>query len=280
MRNAFNDVLIKHETAATVPQTYLDALKALVASEEAKEAAQKALIAEQKALIAEKEEHERDNADFQAGLDILNSQKAEISSRREAEALGRLSNIAMREKLASYTENLCKKQLGILRDGRYRAEQLLGTKWMMNCIRKDAYKDLKKWLASMASRRVTARLSSELDMESGDASTLRECYMRAKMYGMDFDDLCEVHGCLDVRDAYRVLSSCVAVVDRYECTKGNGESKICPVCGYTPEIWGEVLHALIESPKIETWLRDDTSIEDFAWLVTQKSGENYGLPVE
>jgi prophage antirepressor-like protein len=255
-----------------LPKTYLEALKALVASEEAREAAQKA-------LVAEKEAHEKDNADFQAGLEILNRKKAEISSRREAEALGRLSNIAMREKIVAYTETTCKKQLGILRDGRYRAEQLLNTKWMRNCFRSDAYKDLKRWLTNMASRRVTARLISELNVSSENASTLRECYMRAKMYGMDFDDLCEECGFRDVRMAYRVLSSCVSVVDRYECEKSNGESKICPVCGYTPELWGEVLCAMIESSKLDKWLRDDTTVEEFAWWVAQKSGENYGLPV-
>lgn len=39
IRNAFNDVLVKHETQAVLPQDYLSALKALVASEEAKQRA-------------------------------------------------------------------------------------------------------------------------------------------------------------------------------------------------------------------------------------------------
>jgi hypothetical protein len=36
---------------------------------------------------------------------------------------------------------------------------------------------------------------------------------------------------------------------------------------------------MIESSKLDKWLRDDTTVEEFAWWVAQKSGENYGLPV-
>lgn len=82
IRNAFNDVIIKAETQPALPQSYLEALKALVASEEAKEAAQKA-------LEAEKEQHEADNRDFCEGLAILESKKAEIGSRREAKAMSK-----------------------------------------------------------------------------------------------------------------------------------------------------------------------------------------------
>lgn len=69
----------------TLPTTYLEALKALVASEEAK-------LALQAELTSEKEAHEKDNNDFKTGLDILNAQKAQIGSRREATAMATASS--------------------------------------------------------------------------------------------------------------------------------------------------------------------------------------------
>lgn len=68
-----------------LPTNYLEALKALVASEEAK-------LALQAELTSEKEAHEKDNADFRTGLDILNAQKAQIGSKREATAMATASS--------------------------------------------------------------------------------------------------------------------------------------------------------------------------------------------
>lgn len=87
-------------TQPALPQSYLEALKALVASEEAKEAAQKA-------LEAEKEQHEADNRDFCEGLAILESKKAEIGSRREAKAMSKAA-VAVKQckKLTDENESL------------------------------------------------------------------------------------------------------------------------------------------------------------------------------
>lgn len=68
-----------------LPTNYLEALKALVASEEAK-------LALQAELSYEKEAHEKDNEDFRNGLDILNAQKAQISSKREATSMATASS--------------------------------------------------------------------------------------------------------------------------------------------------------------------------------------------
>ena len=68
-----------------LPTNYLEALKALVASEEAK-------LALQAELTSEKEAHEKDNNDFRNGLDILNAQKAQIGSKREATAMATASS--------------------------------------------------------------------------------------------------------------------------------------------------------------------------------------------
>ena len=94
----FSDILSEVETTGSysvnqtqqqpqiaLPTTYLEALKALVASEEAK-------LALQAELTSEKEAHEKDNNDFKTGLDILNAQKAQIGSRREATAMATASS--------------------------------------------------------------------------------------------------------------------------------------------------------------------------------------------
>lgn len=68
-----------------LPQDYESALEALL-TEVRKN---KALQAE---LSYEKEAHEKDNEDFRNGLDILNTQKAQIGSRREATAMATASS--------------------------------------------------------------------------------------------------------------------------------------------------------------------------------------------
>ena len=68
-----------------LPQDYESALEALL-TEVRKN---KALQAE---LADEKEAHEKDNEDFKAGLDIINAQKAQIGSTREATAMATASS--------------------------------------------------------------------------------------------------------------------------------------------------------------------------------------------
>lgn len=68
-----------------LPQDYESALEALL-TEVRKN---KALQAE---LTSEKEAHEKDNEDFKTGFDILNTQKAQISSKREATAMATASS--------------------------------------------------------------------------------------------------------------------------------------------------------------------------------------------
>jgi prophage antirepressor-like protein len=242
-----------------LPQDYESALEALLAK-----------VRENKALQAERDEA--------LHAESLAKEASDQSFKARATAMGRLSNIADREYLAHMTETVCKKQLGILRDGRYKAEALLGTQWMRSCFKNEAYKSMRRWITSMASRRVTARLVSELSMKTGDASDLRELYVEAKLYGVDFDTLAEERGFTDVRKAQKVLSSCVAVVDRYECNRGDGELKLCPICGYSPEIWGETLHVLANSPQVLKWLRDNTTVDELEWWIAEKANENYGLP--
>lgn len=77
----------------SLPTNYLEALKALVASEEAK-------LALQAELTSEKEAHEKDNEDFRNGLNILNAQKAQIGSTREATAMATASSARAHQRFA------------------------------------------------------------------------------------------------------------------------------------------------------------------------------------
>ena len=94
----FSDILSEVETTGSysvnqtqkqsmmcLPQDYESALEALL-TEVRKN---KALQAE---LTSEKEAHEKDNEDFRTGLDILNAQKAQIGSKREATAMATASS--------------------------------------------------------------------------------------------------------------------------------------------------------------------------------------------
>lgn len=75
----------QQQSMTCLPQDYESALEALL-TEVRKN---KALQAE---LTSEKEAHEKDNNDFKTGLDILNAQKAQISSKREATAMATASS--------------------------------------------------------------------------------------------------------------------------------------------------------------------------------------------
>ena len=94
----FSDILSEVETTGSysvnqqqtqpmmcLPQDYESALEALLT--EVRKT--KALQAE---LTSEKEAHEKDNEDFRNGLEILNSQKSQIGSRREATAMATASS--------------------------------------------------------------------------------------------------------------------------------------------------------------------------------------------
>ena len=102
----FSDILSEVETTGSysvnqqqtqpmmcLPQDYESALEALL-TEVRKN---KALQSE---LSYEKEAHEKDNADFRTGLDILNAQKAQIGSKREATAMATASSAKAHQRFA------------------------------------------------------------------------------------------------------------------------------------------------------------------------------------
>lgn len=138
IRNAFNDVLVKHETNTqpTTPQTYLEALKALVASEEAKEVARLALMAEQEA-------HERDNRDYSEGLSILESKKAEIGSRREAKAMATAS--AKSRECARLAEENDELKDAVGRGANWRTVSMMKAEWVREFGHTPVWQKLKQF---------------------------------------------------------------------------------------------------------------------------------------
>ena len=74
-----------------IPKTLPEALRAYADEVERREAAEKRAITAEADLASEKEAHEKDNADFRTGLDIINAQKAQIGSDREATAMATAS---------------------------------------------------------------------------------------------------------------------------------------------------------------------------------------------
>ena len=74
-----------------IPKTLPEALRAYADEVERREAAEKRALTAETELISEKEAHEKDNEDFKNGLDILNAQKAQIGSEREATAMATAS---------------------------------------------------------------------------------------------------------------------------------------------------------------------------------------------
>ena len=90
----------QQQTQPQAQPTIFDYARALLAEKErsdALEAQNKALEAE---LTSEKEAHERDNEDFKTGFDIVNSQKAQIGSTREATAMATASSARAHQRFA------------------------------------------------------------------------------------------------------------------------------------------------------------------------------------
>ena len=92
MKEKFNDVLIKHETQVHPELTDAEIMsRALEIAHRTLALREERIKALEADLTSEKEAHEKDNKDFQTGFDIINAQKAQIGSNREATAMATAS---------------------------------------------------------------------------------------------------------------------------------------------------------------------------------------------
>ena len=83
-----------------IPKTFPEALRAYADEVERREAAEKRALTAEAELTYEKEAHEKDNEDFRNGFDIVNSQKAQIGSTREATAMATASSARAHQRFA------------------------------------------------------------------------------------------------------------------------------------------------------------------------------------
>ena len=145
VRDKFNDVIVKHETQ-TQP-TIFDYARALLAEKErsdALEAQNKALEAE---LTSEKEAHEKDNEDFRNGLDIINAQKAQIGSTREATAMNTASQKSKEcARLTAENEEL-KDAVG--RGNNWRTVAMMKAEWKREFGHEPSWHKLKEFSADL-----------------------------------------------------------------------------------------------------------------------------------
>ena len=88
------------QTTLAIPKTLPEALRAYADEVERREAAEKRAITAESELSYEKEAHEKDNEDFRNGLDIINAQKAQIGSTREATAMATASSARAHQRFA------------------------------------------------------------------------------------------------------------------------------------------------------------------------------------
>ena len=83
-----------------IPKTFPEALRAYADEVERREAAERRAITAEAELSYEKEAHEKDNEDFRTGFDIVNAQKAQIGSKREAKAMATASSAKAHQRFA------------------------------------------------------------------------------------------------------------------------------------------------------------------------------------
>ena len=120
----------QQQSMMCLPQDYESALEALL-TEVRKN---KALQSE---LTSEKEAHEKDNEDFRNGFDIVNAQKAQISSTREATAMATASTAKAHQRFAEKVLETHASELITLRAV---VEERRSQLWDANRMAHDIYK--------------------------------------------------------------------------------------------------------------------------------------------
>ena len=121
----------------TIPKTFPEALRAYADEVERREAAEKRALTAETELSYEKEAHEKDNEDFRNGFDIVNAQKAQIGSTREATAMATASSAKARQRFAEKVLETHASELITLRAV---VEERRSQLWDANRMAHDIYK--------------------------------------------------------------------------------------------------------------------------------------------
>ena len=137
MTKGHTEIETQQQHQFAIPKTFPEALRAYADEVERREAAEKRAITAEAELTYEKEAHEKDNADFRAGLDILNAQKAQIGSKREATAMATASSARAHQHLA---EKVLETYAGELITLRAVAEERRSQLWDANRTAHEIYR--------------------------------------------------------------------------------------------------------------------------------------------
>ena len=137
MTKGRTDIETQPQRQFAIPKTLPEALRAYADEVERREAAERRAITAEAELISEKEAHEKDNEDFRNGLDIINAQKAQIGSEREATAMATASSARAHQRFA---EKVLETYAGELISLRAVVEEQRSRLWDVNQTAHEIYK--------------------------------------------------------------------------------------------------------------------------------------------
>lgn len=131
------------QSTFSLPKTLPEALRAYADEVERREAAEKRALTAESELSYEKETHEKDNEDFRNGLEILNAQKAQISSKREATAMATAS--AKSRECERLTNENAELKDAVGRGSNWRTVAMMKSEWIREFGHAPVWQKLKQF---------------------------------------------------------------------------------------------------------------------------------------
>lgn len=280
----FSDMLSEKETEMMsgtqtpmmcLPQDYESALEALLA----KVRENKALQAEKKHIAAERDE--------------AVARKAEISSRREATAVGILNGVRTRElnliaqtKVDSY--GLPQKSM------MFTTDEVIDTDWFQSLFKastnpffhegQEAWKQNRRALKSFLTRRANEQVQADIVTKLGDVVTRKvarsifAAWRNSKTSSVTFESSMEENGLYNYIVKSRVImADLIALRTRYEYRRADGDKSIGIEYEYSYDVWSRVLSSPDFLSIARSHLRDGISIYDYTRTFNDAKSEGFGL---